>query len=148
VNILKYIKLKFKHHFKEVIRSKTSSHSIALGFSIGTFIGILPTPGFNILLGMLVILILKKISKFSLIGAMVLWNPLTLAPIYFLSLKIGNFLFGDMPIVKYDLLILDQIYHFSRRFLVGNILIAVAASLLSYFIVKKIVDLHRKKKKR
>ena len=41
------IKDRIKHHFAEVIRLKTSGHAIALGFAVGSFISILPTPGFS-----------------------------------------------------------------------------------------------------
>lgn len=44
---------KIKEHFQEIIRTKPSPHAIALGFTIGTFISILPTPGLNFALGLL-----------------------------------------------------------------------------------------------
>lgn len=137
---------KLKEHFHEVTRIKKSEHSIALGFAIGTFISIIPTPGFNILLGLLVVLIYEKVNKFSLFGAMAFWNPLTLAPIYLLSYEIGNFLFGSLPVVKYNIVLLDQIYNFSRRFLVGNFILAIIISALSYYIVKKVVYLYKKRR--
>ncbi len=142
------LKEKLKHHFHEVMMTKKSEHSIALGFTIGTFISILPTPGFNILLGLLVVLIYKKVNKFSLFIAMAVWNTLTLIPIYWLSYKIGDLLFGSVPVVKYNIVILDQIYNFSRRFLVGNFILAVVISPLSYFIVKGLIRLYRRRKTR
>lgn len=48
--MVKSFKEKIMHHFHEALRIKKSPHSIALGFGIGTFIGILPTPGFGVLL--------------------------------------------------------------------------------------------------
>lgn len=95
------LKNKLKHHFHEVIKIKTTPHEIALGFSVGTFIGILPTPGFGILLAVLIFLIYEKISKLSLIGALAFWNPIVMMPIYFLSYKIGDWFFGSQPIIKY-----------------------------------------------
>lgn len=142
------LKEKIKKHFHEVIRTKKSEHSVALGFAIGTFISILPTPGFNILLGLLVVLIFKKVNKFSLFISMAVWNTLTLIPIYWLSYKIGNLLFGSVPVVKYNIVILDQIYNFTRRYLVGNLILALIISPLCYFIVKGLIRLYRKKKNR
>ena len=51
---------KIREHFSEVIKIKRSPHSIALGFAVGTFLAILPTPGFSILLGLLIVLIYQK----------------------------------------------------------------------------------------
>ena len=85
----------------------------------------------------------KKVNKFSLFVAIFFWNTLTLAPIHFLSYKIGDLLFGDADVVRYNILILNKIYNFTRRYLVGNFIIAVIVSTVSYFIIKKIVDEYR-----
>ena len=95
--MLRRVKEKLKRHFHEVARSRKSSHSIALGFAVGTFISILPTPGLNLILGLLVALIYEKINKYSLVISIFFWNTLTLSPIYILSFKIGDLLFGDLP---------------------------------------------------
>jgi len=138
--MLKKIKEKLKHHFHEVARSRKSSHSVALGFAVGTFISILPTPGLNIILGLLAALIYEKINKYSLLISIFFWNTLTLTPIYILSFKIGDLLFGDLPAVEYGIPILNKIYNFTLRYLIGNFIMAVTVSASSYFIIKKIVD--------
>lgn len=143
--MLKKFKEKLKHHIHEVIRTKKSPHSIALGFTIGTFISVLPTPGLNILLGLLIIFIFEKVNKYSLFASLFFWNTLTLWPLYILSFRIGDLIFGGLPVVKYNIEILNQIYNFSRRYLVGNFIVAVVISIASYFIVKKIVQLYRKR---
>lgn len=127
---------KLKRYLHDIAKIKKSPNSIALGFSIGAFISILPTPGFNILLGFLVILLYKNVNKISLFGSMALFNPLTLIPIYMWSYRIGNLIFGKVPIVEYKITILQQIYNFSRRFLIGNIILATIISLLSYVLVR------------
>ena len=139
------IKNKFKHHFHEVIRVKKSPHSIALGFSIGTLIAILPTFGLGALIGIIVILIFEKVNKFSLFIAFAVWNMLTLMPIYLLSYKIGEILFGTIPVYKFKIVLLNQAYNFTRRFLVGNFILAIVISVLSYFFVKKLAQVYQKK---
>lgn len=94
-----------------------------MGFTIGTLIGILPTPSVGFLLGLLVILIFENVNKYSLFGALILWNLIILLPIYILSYEIGDFLFGELPVVEYDITIFDRIYYFSRSFLVGNLIV-------------------------
>lgn len=140
-------KEKLKHHFHEVHKPEIPEHSIALGFAIGTFIGIfLPIPILSIPLALLIILFNKKISKLALFGAILFWNFLTLPPVYLLSYKIGKLLFNEVDVVKFNIVILDRIYNFSREFLIGNFILAVLISVASYFIVKKIVYLIRKRK--
>lgn len=126
------IKDKLTSHFHEVLKTKTSPHSIALGFSIGTFIAVLPTPGFGVLFGLLVILLFKKVNKLALLIAFGVWNPVTLIPVYILSYRIGGMLFGSLPVVKYEVVLVNQAYNFTRRFLVGNILLALILSLACY----------------
>jgi uncharacterized protein len=130
------IKAKVKHHFHEVIRIKKSPHSIVFGFAIGTLIAILPTPGLSIILGLVVISIFKNISKIALFGALLFWNPIVSAPLYILSYKIGGLLFGNLPVVEYEVSILDNAYNFTRRYLVGNFILAVSISIASYFLIR------------
>ena len=141
------LKEKIKHHFQEVMKVKTSPHSIALGFAIGTLIAILPTFGLGILIGVLVVLIFEKVNKFSLLLSFVVFNTFTMIPLYLLSYKIGDLIFGSSPVSKYNIVILNQIYNFSRRYLIGNLIVAIVISTISYFIVKKIVLLYIQKKK-
>jgi uncharacterized protein len=143
--VVKKFKKKIKEHFLEVIRTKTSPHNIGLGFATGTFISILPTPGFNIILGLLVLLIFKKMNKFSLFAGILFWNPLTSIPIYYLSYQIGDFLFGSTSVVLYELNLLGQINLYARRFLIGNVILALLTATTSYFIIKWIFTWYYKK---
>jgi hypothetical protein len=62
-----------------------------------------------------------------------------------LSFKIGELLFEDVAVVKYKFEILNQVYSFSRRFLVGNVILAVVISVASYVVVKILVEVYRKR---
>ena len=134
--MIRRFRSKLRKHFREVLKIKKSPHSIAMGFAIGTFLAIMPTPGFSILLGFLVILIFEKVNKFSLLGAMAFWNPITLIPIYYISYHIGNIFIGDAPIVVYRFVLLNQLFRFTRRFLIGNLILAVFFSITFYFLVR------------
>ncbi|MEQ9425397.1 MAG: DUF2062 domain-containing protein [Cyclobacteriaceae bacterium] len=139
------MELKTVHqHFQEVIKTKTSSQSIAVGFSIGTFISILPTTGFGFLLGLLVIAIFKRVSKYGLILAMLIWNPLTVAPLYVLSYKLGDWL-TVQNIAFIELTPFQKFLDYSKTFLLGNIIINLPISVLSYFLLQWIVDLYKSK---
>jgi uncharacterized protein len=130
---------KIKNHIEEVLRIKTSPHEIALGFSVGAFLAILPTFGLAFLIGIVLLLIFKKISKIGMLISFIIFNPIILAGIYSLSFILGDLIFGDMPIVIVDLNLFQKIFFYSRRFLVGNLILAVSLSFISYLIVYWIV---------
>lgn len=122
---------------------KYSAHSIAFGFAVGTFIGIIPTPGFGALLGVVTVFCFKQINKVSVFFGLAFWNYFILTPIYYLSYRIGDFLFASSPVVKYRIEWFNQAFNFSRRFLVGNLILAVTLSVISYFLVKIAVQVYR-----
>ncbi len=138
---------KTKEHFNSIIKTEKTPHHIAIGFAIGTFIGIIPTPGISVILAFLVILIYPKVNKIAIFGALAVWNPFVTIALYPPSYRIGNLLFKDAPLIKFETVIVDQIYNFSMRFLVGNLILALAISAISYLIVRIVVQLFQKKKK-
>jgi len=140
--MVKLIK-RLKEHFKEVLRIKTSPHSIALGFAIGTLIAILPTFGFTYLIAIIVMLVYAKESKIALFGALLLWNPFVLFPVYTLSYRLGDFILKGYPAI-YSLQGIEQFRYATLRFLVGNFVIAVLFSVTSYFILRKLVSYSKK----
>jgi uncharacterized protein len=137
---------KIRHHFHEVLKIKKSPHSIAMGFAIGTFIAILPTFGLGLILGLIVVLIYRNVSKIALVAAFIVWNPLILTPIYFFSYQVGDFIFGELPVVEYDIKFFERIYNLTRRVLVGNTIISALFSIMSYFLVKRLSAAYQKRK--
>ena len=79
-----------KYYYLRFIRLRGSPHSLALGASIGVFIGITPT----IPLHTIVIFILTVLTRSSfvagLLTSIVVCNPLTYIPQYYFSLRLGN----------------------------------------------------------
>jgi len=114
-----------------------------LGFAIGTFIAILPTLGFTYLIAIIVMLVYAKESKIALFGALLLWNPFVLFPVYTLSYRLGDFILSGFPAI-YLLYGIEQFRYTTLRFLVGNFIIAVLFSVISYFILRRLVSYSRK----
>ncbi len=141
--IRKY-KKRLKKYIYEMLSAKRSEHSIALGFSIGSFFCILPTIGFTLWLFILISLIFKKINKLALFGSLVVWNPLLLFPIYYLAYKLGNLIYGTAPVVSYNVVFTYHIYNVSRRFLAGDLILAVIISVAGYFIVRVVMKKYKK----
>jgi uncharacterized protein (DUF2062 family) len=113
------IKEKLKHHFHEVAKSKKSPDSIALGFAIGTAIGLFPTPGFGTLLGVIIALILEKVNKVSIFIAMAIWNPIVCAPFTVLSYELGNIILGSVALGQNTGWIATA-YSFSLKYFLGT----------------------------
>lgn len=134
LNRIKEYKENLKKHFEEVMRIKASPHSIASGFTIGTAISIFPTFGLGILIGLLVLLIFKKVSKISMFAAFVIWNPLINLSLYGLAYSIGDFLLKGAPITSYGISSLNEVYAYSSRLLAGNLIILTVVIPLSYAI--------------
>lgn len=138
------LKEKLVNHFHEVAKTKDSPFSIALGFAIGTFIGVMPTPGFGLLIAVLLALIFKQINKYSLFIALAIFNPLVLAPVYLISYKIGNLILGTSPIVTFTFDSLYGVILYSVRLLIGLTISAVFLSsisfVLAYFISKRLLN--------
>ena len=135
---------KIRHHFHEVLRMKNSPHSIALGFALGTMIGILPTPGVSVIIAFIFIFLFENMNKLSIFAAIAIWNPLVMTPFYYLSFRIGDMIFGKLPIIVHGSWS-GTIINFTKAYLVGNLIIATIVSFLSYFIIYGIAVYYNKR---
>ena len=136
---------KIKNYFFEVLVLRTTPQDIALGFAIGTFIAVLPTFGLGVFIGLGVVLVYKKLSKVSMLLAFGVWNAAVLLPIYLLSYRIGDWIFSGEPSLFFQFDFLNQVYLYTRRFLVGNLLLAILFSVISYFAIFWFVKYYQEK---
>lgn len=130
---------------KNLAESNATPSSIALGFATGTLIAILPTPGFGIFIALLLALIFKNINKIGIIAAFSVWNPLILVPTYWLCYLLGDSVFTPDPSLHFDYELINQIYHHSGKFLIGNFFIAFSGALISYYGVFYFISLRKDK---
>lgn len=110
----------------------TSADAVALGGALGTLIGIFPTPGFSILLALLALAAFPTMNKIALVTALAFWNPIVCGPLYHLAYGIGDILPAIITSSKFQIVILDQSYSFSHRFLAGIGIIAIICALVVY----------------
>ncbi len=130
---LRKFRFRLKRHFVDVIKFKTSDRSVALGYALGTFVAILPTPGISVFLGILIVAIFKNVNKVAVFIAMAIWNVWTVIPLYWLSIKIGDLIFHNQTVIHFRFELLNQIFDYTRRFLVGNLVISIPFSILTYY---------------
>ena len=122
-------------HFKEIFSVRDSPHAIAAGFAIGTAIAVFPTFGLGAIVGVGVVLVFKKISKIALFAAFVVWNAFILTPLAVLEIKIGDYLLRNVPATTYKIEILNELFVYSRGYLLGNIIITIITTAISYLII-------------
>jgi len=126
-------------------------HQVAFGFGLGSFIGTLPIPFIDFFIGILLIIIFPKLHKLSLFAGIALWNPLTKIPVYSISYGVGNALYKSLPIVNFPIPAQYAGYEFTRRFLVGNFIVATIITVASYFLVLGVmlsISAYQKKKEK
>lgn len=139
VNTTRFSRYSFQHLLHSLreqwlVLSQTNAapKSIALAFAIGTFISVLPTPGLNIPLATLLASSFKQLNRAGLLAAVAVWNALVVAPIYALSHKVGSFVAPSLPALQNQ----PENASFFIGFLVGNILLTIVITGLSYIIVQ------------
>lgn len=151
---------KTKNYLIKLAKEEKTPHQTAMGFSIGTFIAILPSPGINILFCVIVALIYKKINKIMLFGSLAFWNTFLMIPIWAIGAKLGKLISGDQyGEFRFKALntLSDYIQaHFTTAFNLNNILsksfdvgvnlfigtaiLAIVFGMISYFVVKFLAE--------
>jgi uncharacterized protein (DUF2062 family) len=156
--IARYYYLKFLH-------LKGNPQSLALGISIGVFIGITPTIPLRTI-AILIITLLTKANTFAAIlaGAAVS-NPLTYVPQYYCALVIGNIItpykidWDRFQVMLENLLSSQSVASSFQTFfsfgiesiivlMTGGVVLALPAAIISYFLsLTFFIRIRRSKKK-
>ena len=117
------------HHYWSIRR-----RTVVPAFSLGLFIGFLPTPG-HILMGALAALALRINIPVAAVSTLIS-NPLTMGPMYYLCYQVGRLLLGVPPQPFEFELSLDwlgnQFLTIWQPMLLGCLLLGSIASLVGY----------------
>ena len=81
-----------RYYYLKFIRLRGHPGVLARGVAIGTFIGITPTIPFHTILAIVFALAFRGSKVAALLATIVVSNPVTLVPQYYLSWQIGNWL--------------------------------------------------------
>lgn len=138
---------KVKEYVKEISKTKNTPHSIAGGFALGTFLALLPTFGFGVFIGLLLLLIFKKINKIAMFIGFAIWNPFVLLALYPIELKIGNVLLSNLPATEFRVSILNQFFIYTGRFLVGSLILATLIAGISYILILTFATIYSENRK-
>jgi uncharacterized protein (DUF2062 family) len=140
-----------KRFYRRFIRLKGNPEQVAVGLSIGVFVGITPTIPFHTVLAFTLALALKQNCTASVLGATAIGNPFTLPFLYITEYHLGKYLLGnnmnEVVFSDYHMWdILNLGWSVAYPLLVGGIALAFILALPAYVIARKIVIILRRKK--
>ncbi len=135
-------------------RLKASPHAIALGFSAGAFVAVMPYLGTHMVLAALLAWAFGASIVGALLGTFV-GNPITYPLFWYASYKIGNLVLGSEASLS-SIDIQHGIFHPSFRDLwpilkpltLGALLLGLAVAALSYVLVKPMVNTYQHRRER
>jgi uncharacterized protein len=140
----------FRHFYMKILRIKSSPHEIALGMSLGVFIGLLPIIPFQAITVLALALALRCSKLTALIGTLVT-NPLTIPFLYLMMLRVGRFVLpGGRERLNPEHWTAGELlqtgWHFYGKMLLGGLLIAVPSALFVYFLALTISKTHQRRR--
>ncbi|MGB5159180.1 DUF2062 domain-containing protein [Desulfobacterium sp. N47] len=146
------IKKKISQFVDRVKKLDGDPHHIAVGMSIGVFIGITPTFPFHTALAVMLAYILRASKAAAALGVWI-GNPLTMPFFYFTSYKTGQLIFKtSLPFdLKYTSLteLIKLGSDATLALMTGGTLIGILPAILTYFITWHIAKkVHLRKKQR
>ena len=156
----------FRYYYLKFIRLQGNPQSLACGTAIGTFLGITPIIPFHTILNLIVTFVTRTSTVAALLASLIVCNPITYIPQYYLSTIIGNaltpynFTWERMKLVV-DILLsgpglmeaLDALaslgYEAIVVLLVGGSVLALPFTVLSYiFSLRLFLAIRRKRNER
>ncbi len=140
------IREKVTRFIERLTEPESSSQAIALSFSLGTLIAILPTPGFGIFVGLSLILFFPMLNKIAMVLAFTMWNPILQLPVYYASYWLGSVLLNKPTPEVIEESWITLLTHHTQSFVLGNGILAALISVLSYIVVLQITSYYRKRK--
>lgn len=121
-------------------------HQVAASFAVGIFVTAMPTGGLGISLFFVFGYWFSWISKPAIFSTVAVLNPLVKPVVYVASFHVGALVMGTEVIVPDEPTLSASVAVGLQQLLVGNLLIAIALSLVSYGVVLHLTRSHRRRK--
>jgi len=143
------LKRKARLTYLRILRIDDPPERIARGAAIGVAMGVLPTFGLGTLFALAFAFVFRANKAASVLGSFIM-NPVTTPFFWTASLVTGSLLTGNDYSAIYAKMkengLLTGAGEASVVFIAGNLVISIASTLASYYIVRNAVIRHRKKK--
>jgi uncharacterized protein (DUF2062 family) len=134
-----------KYLYFKLIRINDPPEKIAKSFAIGVFIGIFPTFGLGGLMAIIISRILKLNYISTILGTFVM-NYITSPIFWSISYFLGDFIIEGK--INFRFIERGKIKQFAFKYLLGNVIVSLVFSILSYYIVKTFIKKYRERKLR
>lgn len=123
---------------EEIKRSFAETHTpnqIAASFALGVFITMLPTLGVGLLLFVVLVYLFEWINRVALFASVLVLNPVVKWGVYAASITLGFLLLGPVDGEVATEFSLDAGEEVLVRLLLGNLILAVVATVIAYVAV-------------
>ncbi len=147
-----------------LLEHQGTPHAVALGFAVGLFVALTPTVGFQMVLGAAIAHLLRA-NRLLPVALAWITNPFTIVPIYYFNYRVGLlFMSGSAEqgrelieaLSRVSLLDFHEFYVTMSAMLskfggialvlwVGSLIVATLAAAISYPLVRRIVEVERRK---
>ena len=142
------MKWKFKKAAVRLLRLNNTPSEIALGVSIGVFIGVLPVYGLHTLLVVAAAMLVRPANKIAILLGTNISLPPTVPAITWAGYELGRLVFpGDFEPLSWSFfknITLEKISHYYPPLFIGSIILGVICAsifyLLTFLIVKKFIS--------
>lgn len=146
----------FRGFIRQLLHLGDSPERTALAFSVGVFLSFSPFIGLHTALAILVAFVFRLNRVAVLIGAYVN-TPWTFAPVASFGTAVGFYALGTestLSAIQWDSMLSETFWqqmfsdvnHLLLPFLVGNLILSLLASLISYLIMRRILLRHHRRK--
>lgn len=125
---------KIRRNIIEALSTDHSGNMVAFSFAIGTIISSFPTPGLSAFIAFIAAILFKKLNKAAIVVSLMIWNPVTLIPLYWLGAEMGFLIFEQSETILFKYELLNQVYRFSKQFIIGSAVVAVPFAGVNYFL--------------
>ncbi len=135
-----------RHAYKKILRLKSSPHDIALGLSLGVFIGLLPIIPFQFITVLVLAMALRCSKLTALLGTLIA-NPLSIPFLYFIKFRLGCFFLPDLC-SRYNpehwsmSELLQTGWPVFGAMLLGGVLIGLPSAVVAYFLARYLMELY------
>lgn len=137
---------KFRYWLIKISRDRGTTHEIAFGAAVGTFISIFPTFG----AGTVIVLFLYRLWKFNLlaaIGGSMVSNVFTSPFFMAISYKLGSLFFVSKADINFKEWY-KHLDHLSISVLAGSLIISTVLAFAMYYLISYFVSRYRRRKTR
>jgi uncharacterized protein len=161
------LKGQFFYFWNRLVCLNDSPHAIALGLSLGIFVGFLPLMGVQMAVVLAFAIPFRKANKFSAIAGVWISNPVTVIPLYAFIYWVGTLFYRNEEVLSYplfreritDVLELDGFLDKTASFLgigadlfipmfIGGTFAGIIVGFIAYFISKKVIVYYRRSGKK